>query len=189
MNKNDALKKFFDCIQKDDSAGAFAALAFVPIETLNEQDEKGYDMLIRAVTDHNSCSVEALLQDGRCDWSHEEKLHGKRALEIARTYPPDSRICKAFQNNKKPNFIYRNSRIIPCADIYEQILDGRLTADFQPIAAVLIFWISSSPWNYFLRAGFIRRILKTGSAERRTPDPVLTLQSGNKREISREQSG
>ena len=129
MNKKDALKKFFDCVQRDDSAGAFAALAFVPIETLNQQDENGCDMLIRAVSDGNSCAVEALLQDGRCDWSHEEKLHGKRALEIAQTYPPDSRICKAFQNNKKPNFIYRNSRIIPCADIYEQILDGRLPAD------------------------------------------------------------
>ncbi len=177
MNKKDALKKFFDCVQRDDSAGAFAALAFVPIETLNQQDENGCDMLIRAVSDGNSCAVEALLQDGRCDWSHEEKLHGKRALEIARTYPPDSRICKAFQNNKKPNFIYPTS------------MNRFSTADFQPIAAVLIFWISSSPWNYFLRAGFIRRILKTGSAERRTPDPVLTLQSGNKREISRELSG
>ena len=129
MNKKDALKKFFDCVQRDDTAGAFAALAFVPIETLNQQDENGSDMLIRAVSDGNSCAVEALLQDGRCDWSHEEKLHGKRASEIARTYPSDSRIYKAFQDSKKPNFIYRNGQVIPCSDIYEQILDGRLEAD------------------------------------------------------------
>lgn len=129
MNENDALKKFYECAGQNDLNGCLDALKHISIDTLNRQDDDGYDMLIQAVVAENVCAVTALLQDKRCDWTHEDELCGMTAEEFAMDYPEDSPIQQAFFNNSAPAFIYRNGNVIRKSDVYDRIMDGSIEPD------------------------------------------------------------
>ena len=74
MNEKDALQKFYECANNNDLPGCLESLKDISIDTLNKQDSDDYDMLISAVVSGNACAVTALLQDNRCDRTHEENL-------------------------------------------------------------------------------------------------------------------
>jgi ankyrin repeat protein len=100
MNEKDALKKFRESTICNDLPGASEALKHISAETINFQDDDDYDMLIQATVDGNSCAVEALLEDGRCDLTHVENLCGMSAYDFSKDYAPDSRIYQLFQLKK-----------------------------------------------------------------------------------------
>ena len=100
MNEKDALKKFHECSANNDLDGAYEALKHISAETINFQNDDDYDMLIQATVDGNTCAVEALLNDGRCDLTHEENLCGMTAYEFSKDYASDSRIRQLFQLKK-----------------------------------------------------------------------------------------
>ena len=97
MTEKEALEKFYNCTAADDLEGALAALKSVSAETLNERDGDDYDMLIQAAVGEDVCAVQALLEDGRCDLTHQENLCGRHAYDYALDLPEDSPIRRAFQ--------------------------------------------------------------------------------------------
>ena len=129
MNEKDALEQFYACTRNNDLSGALAALKFISIDTLNKQDDDDYDMLISAVMNNNLCAVEALLTDGRCDWTHYENLCGMRAIEHALNDPDDPRMRNVFWKYQQPDFIYRDGKVIPGSEIFQNIMDGTIDAD------------------------------------------------------------
>ena len=129
MNEKDAVRKFCDCANCDDLSGCLESLKDISIETLNKQDNDDYDMLISAVVSGNECAVIALLQDNRCDRTHEENLCGLTAEEFALTYPEDSPIRQAFANAPEQDFIYRYGKLIKREDIFKHIMDDFIECD------------------------------------------------------------
>ena len=129
MNEKNALKKFYECANRNDLQGCLASLKEISIHTLNQQNDDDYDMLISAVVSGNECAVTALLQDNRCDRTHEENLCGMTAEEYAMDYPEDSPICQAFANAPMQKFIFRDGKVIERSDIFNQIMAGCLEAD------------------------------------------------------------
>ena len=129
MNEKDALKKFYECANNNDLAGCLESLKDISIDTLNKQDDDDYDMLISAVVSGNECAVTALLQDNRCDRTHEENLCGMTAEQFAMDYPEDSTIHQAFVNVPMQKFIYRDGKVIGRNDIFDRIMDDTLECD------------------------------------------------------------
>ena len=129
MNEKDALKKFYECANNNDLAGCLESLKDISIDALNEQDDDDYDMLISAVVSGNACAVTALLQDNRCDRTHEENLCGMSAEQFAIDYPEDSPIRQAFANAPMQEFIYRDGKVIDRNDIFDRIMDDTLECD------------------------------------------------------------
>ena len=129
MNENDALKKFNESAKENDLQGCMEALKSISIDTLNHQDDDGYDMLIQATVAENVCAVIALLRDNRCDRTHEEYLCGMTADEFAMDYPEDSPIRVAFAKAPMQQFIYRNGEVIDRNDIFKRIMENTLEAD------------------------------------------------------------
>ena len=129
MTEQDALKKFVECANGHDLAGCLDALRHLSVDTLNAQDEDGYDMLISAAVSGNGCAVAALLRDNRCDRTHAENLCGMTAAEYAMDYPENSPLRKAFAEAPAQEFIYRDGRRIERGDIYDRIMDGTLECD------------------------------------------------------------
>ena len=87
MTEQDAICKFYDYANYEILEGAMEALKFISDETLNRQDDDGYDMLIQACVAENKCAVEALLRSGRCDLTHRDSLCGMTAEEYAEESP------------------------------------------------------------------------------------------------------
>ena len=129
MNEKDALKKFYECANNNDLAGCLKSLKDISIDTLNQQDDDDYDMLISAVVSGNECAVTALLQDNRCDRTHEENLCGMTAEQFAMDYPEDSPIRQAFADAPSQDFIYRDGKVIGRNDIFDRIMDDTLECD------------------------------------------------------------
>ena len=129
MNEKDALKKFYECANNNDLAGCLKSLKDISIDTLNKQDDDDYDMLIQAVVSGNGCAVTALLQDNRCDRTHEENLCGMTAEQFSLDYPEDSPIRQAFANAPMQEFIYRDGKVIGRRDIFARIMDDTLECD------------------------------------------------------------
>lgn len=129
MNEKEKFRAFYDCVRRDDFPGCLEALEKLSAEAINRQDDDGYDMLIEAVVAGSECAVEALLQDGRCDWSNREYLCGMTAEEFSRDYPEDSGIRLAFVEEAPGKIIFRNGRVIPREEIFQQIMNGELEAD------------------------------------------------------------
>ena len=129
MNEKDALKKFYECANNNDLAGCLKSLKDISIDTLNKQDDDDYDMLISAVVSGNECAVTALLQDNRCDRTHEENLCGMTAEQFAMDYPEDSPIRQAFVDAPSQDFIYRDGKVIDRNDIFDRIMDDTLECD------------------------------------------------------------
>lgn len=137
MNKQDALKKFYECAANDDLSGCLDALKFVSAATLNKQDGDDYDMLIQETVNENACAVEALLIDGRCDMTHEENLCGLTAFAFAMDYPADSRIYNAFLKYAPGKYIFRNGNLIAKEDIFARIMDGTIEAEENIVTQML----------------------------------------------------
>ena len=129
MNEKDAIKKFYECANNNDLAGCLDSLKNISIDTLNKQDDDDYDMLISAVVAGNECAVCALIQDKRCDWTHVENLCGMTAKDFANDYPIDSQIYQAFELENRPNFIYRDGKVIERNDIFDRIMDDTIECD------------------------------------------------------------
>ena len=129
MNEKDALKKFYECANNNDLAGCLESLKDISIDTLNQQDDDDYDMLISAVVSGNACAVTALLQDNRCDRTHEENLCGMTAEQFAMDYPEDSPIRQAFANAPMQDLIYRDGKVIDRSDIFDRIMDNTIECD------------------------------------------------------------
>ena len=129
MNEKDALKKFYEYANNNDLAGCLESLKDISIDTLNKQDDDDYDMLIQAVVSGNACAVTALLQDNRCDRTHEENLCGMTAEQFAMDYPEDSPIRQAFADAPVQDFIYRDEKVIDRNDIFDRIMDDTLECD------------------------------------------------------------
>ena len=129
MNEKDALKKFYECANNNDLAGCLESLKDISIDTLNEQDDDDYDMLISAVVSGNECAVTALLQDNRCDRTHRENLCGMTAEEFAMDYPEDSPIRQAFADAPMQEFIYRDGKVIDRKEIFNRVMDDTLECD------------------------------------------------------------
>ena len=126
MNEQDSLKKFCECANNNDLSGCLESLKNISIDTLNKQDADDYDMLIQAVMNENDCAVIALLQDNRCDRTHEENLCGMTAEDFAMLYPEGSPIRQAFANAPAQEFIYRNGKVIDRRDIFDRIMDNTI---------------------------------------------------------------
>ncbi len=101
MTEQKALKTFRECCNRDDLKGAKAALGSVSAETINRQDNDGYDLLIQASVSGNACAVQTLLEDGRCDLTHRENLCGMGAYDYTLDLPEGSPIPKAFERRIK----------------------------------------------------------------------------------------
>ena len=101
----------------------------ISIDTLNRQDDDDYDMLISAVVSGNACAVTALLQDNRCDRTHEENLCGMTAEEFALDYPENSPIRQAFADAPMQEFICRDGKVIDRNDIFDSIMNDSLECD------------------------------------------------------------
>ena len=129
MNEKDALKKFYECANNNDLPGCLDALNNISIDTLNKQDDDDYDMLISAVVSGNECAVTALLQDNRCDRTHEENLCGMTAEKFAMDHPEDSPIRQAFAEAPRQEFIYRGGKVIARNDIFDSIMNDTLECD------------------------------------------------------------
>ena len=129
MNEKDALKKFYECANNNDLPGCMESLKDISIDTLNKQDNDDYDMLISAVVSGNECAVTALLQDNRCDRTHEENLCGMTAEQFAMDYPEDSPIRQAFADAPSQDFIYRDGKVIYRNDIFDRVMDDTLECD------------------------------------------------------------
>ena len=129
MNEKDALKKFYECAGNNDLNGCLESLKNISIDTLNKQDDDDYDMLISAVVSGHECAVAALLQDNRCDRTHEENLCGMTAEEFAMDYPEDSPIRQAFANAPMQEFIYRDGEVIDRKEIFDSIMNDTLECD------------------------------------------------------------
>ena len=129
MNEKTALKKFYECANNNDLAGCLESLKDISIDMLNQQDDDDYDMLISAVVSGNPCAVAALLQDNRCDRTHEENLCGMTAEEFSLDYPEGSLIRQSFVNAPMQEFIYRNGEVIKRDEIFDRIMAGTLEAD------------------------------------------------------------
>ena len=129
MNEKAALEKFYECAEKNDLASCLEALKFISTDTLNKQDGDDYDMLIAATVSGNACIVEALLQDNRCDRTHEENLCGMRAEEFAMDFPEDSPIRQTFAHAPMQEFIYRDGKEIRRCDIFNEIMNESLACD------------------------------------------------------------
>ena len=129
MNEKDGLKKFHECANNNDLPGCLESLKDISIDALNQQDDDDYDMLIQAVVSGNECAVVALLQDNRCDRTHEENLCGMTAEQFAMDYPEDSPIRQAFADAPMQDFIYRDGKIIDRNDIFDRIMDDTLECD------------------------------------------------------------
>ena len=129
MNEKDALKKFYECANNNDLPGCLESLKDISIDTLNKQDNDDYDMLISSVVSGNECAVTALLQDNRCDRTHEENLCGMTAEEFAMDYPENYPIRQAFANAPMQEFIYRDGKVIDRNDIFDRIMDNTLECD------------------------------------------------------------
>ena len=129
MNEKDALKKFYECANNNDLPGCLESLKHISIDALNKQDDDDYDMLIQSVVSGNACAVTALLQDNRCDRTHEENLCGMTAEQFAMDYPEDSTIHQAFVNVPMQKFIYRDGKVIDRNDIFDRIMDDALECD------------------------------------------------------------
>ena len=97
MTEQEALKKFGECCRNNDSKGAKEALGSISAETVNRQDDDDYDLLIQAAVGEDVCAVQALLEDGRCDLTHQENLCGLHAYDYALHLPEESPIRRAFQ--------------------------------------------------------------------------------------------
>ena len=129
MDEKTALEKFCECANHEDVAGCLNALKHISIDTLNKQDDDGYDMLISAAVSENEYAVTALLQDNRCDRTHEENLCGMTAEEFILVYPEESPMRQAFINAPMQEFIYRGSKIIDRNDIFDRIMNDTLECD------------------------------------------------------------
>lgn len=129
MDENNAIKNFHISCKNNDLTGAMNALKSISTQTINQQDDDGYNMLIQAVVSNNECACIALLKENRCDRTLEEDLCGLTAYELSQQYPKNSPICEAFNNAEFQTFIYRNKRVIPRADIYDEIMQGTLEVD------------------------------------------------------------
>ena len=129
MDEKDALKKFCECANNNDLSGCLESLKHISVDTLNEQDDDDYDMLIQAAVTGNECAVTALLQDNRCDRTHVENLCGMTALEYAMDYSEDSPVRQAFADAPMQNFIYRNGKVIDRSDIFDRIMDDSIECD------------------------------------------------------------
>ena len=129
MNEKDALKKFYECANNNDLPGCLESLKDISIDILNKQDDDDYDMLISAVVSGNECAVTALLQDNRCDRTHEENLCGMTAEQFAMDYPEDSPIRQAFAEAPAQEFIYRDGKVIDRSDIFDRIMDDTIECD------------------------------------------------------------
>ena len=159
MNEKEAFIEFYDCVRRDNFPGCLEALKKLSVEAINRQDDDGYDMLIEAVVAGNECAVEALLQDGRCDWSNRECLCGMTAEELSRSYPEDSGIRLAFVEEAPGKIIFRNGKVIPGEEIYQRIMNDELEADEgclymlpEHVCAKLALSgkVSSDVWEYAL---------------------------------------
>jgi hypothetical protein len=129
MKNNDALKKFYECACNNDLPGCLETLQHISIDTLNQQDDDGYTMLISAVVSNNACAVKALLQDNRCDRTIEENLCGMTAEEFAMDYSKDSSIRQAFFNAPMQKFVYRDGKVIDRNDIFNSIMNDTIECD------------------------------------------------------------
>lgn len=129
MNEKDALKKFYECANNNDSAGCLESLKDISIDTLNTQDDDDYDMLISAVVSGNVSAVKALLLDNRCDRTHKENLCGMTAEEFAMDHPENSPIRQAFAEAPMQEFIYRDGKVIDRNDIFDRIMNNTLECD------------------------------------------------------------
>ena len=129
MNEKDALKKFYECANNNDLPGCLESLKDISIDTLNKQDDDDYDMLISAVVSGNECAVTALLQDNRCDRTHEENLCGMTAKEFALDYPEDSPIRQAFADAPMQESLYRDGKVIDRKEIFDSIMSDSLECD------------------------------------------------------------
>lgn len=129
MNEKDAPKKFYECAGRNDLQGCLESLKDISTRTLNKQDNDGYDMLISAVVSGNECAVTALLQDNRCDRTHEENLCGMTAEGFTADHPEDSPIRQAFANAQMQKFICRDGKVIKRSDIFDCIMNDTLECD------------------------------------------------------------
>ena len=129
MTEKEAIRKFYACANFNDLPGCLEALKHISTDTINRQDDDGYDMLISEAVSGNDCAVTALLQDNRCDRTHEEDLCGLRAEEFALDYPEDSPIRQAFYDAPLQEFIYRDGEIIDQNDIFDRIMNDSLECD------------------------------------------------------------
>ena len=104
-------------------------LDIVDIILGGSDDDDNYDMLISAVVSGNECAVKALLQDNRCDRTHEENLCGMTAEEFAMDHPENSPIRQAFIDAPMQEFIYRDGTVIDRGDIFDRIMDDTIECD------------------------------------------------------------
>ena len=129
MDEKNAIRNFYACTKLNDLTGALEALKSISIESINKQDDDGYNMLIQAVVSNDECAVIALLEDNRCDRTLEDNLCGLTAEEFSKEYHESSPIGQALANAKFQEFIYRNNKVIPRKDLYDEIMQNNLEVD------------------------------------------------------------
>lgn len=129
MDETKAIAEFWKAANENNEQAARNALMNISRETINSQDDDDYDMLIQAVVSGNACAITALLQDNRCDRTHEENLCGMTAEQFAMDYPEDSPIRQAFADAPVQDFIYRDEKVIDRNDIFDRIMDDTLECD------------------------------------------------------------
>lgn len=129
MTEKEALRKFYNCADRNDLDGCLEALKALSPAVINEQCDDGYDMLISAVVSENQCAVEALLMDGRCDRTNRESLCGLTAEEFALNEPENNEIRIAFEESLPAQYIYRDGELIPREEIFHRIMTDELEAD------------------------------------------------------------
>lgn len=129
MTEKEAIKQFYECAGNDDTAACLEALKELSVHTVNKQDDDGYTLLISAAVAGNPCAVEALLRSGKCDWTLEENLCGLNAVDYGMHYPADSRIYNAFMTASRPQWLYRNGKVVPQEELFQKIMEDALEAD------------------------------------------------------------
>lgn len=97
MDEKKAIVEFWKAANENNEQAARNALMQISEETINEQEDDGYTMLITAVQNENPCAVRALLSCGKCDLTLRENLCGMTAEEFAEDYPENSPIRQAFR--------------------------------------------------------------------------------------------
>ena len=129
MTEKEIFREFKECANRNNFDGCLAALKKLSADAINRQCDDGYDMLITAVVSDNSCAVEALLYDGRCDRTNRECLCGMTAEDFALDYPENSEIRIAFEEALPAQYIYRDGVLIPREEIFYLIMTDQLEAD------------------------------------------------------------
>lgn len=125
MTEHRAAKKFIECVRSGDVSGARRAVKRITIAELNTPDDSGRTLLARFAAEGDAAAVEALLDDGRCDWSIAD-ADGKTAPMLAERHGEVKKLfaCRAF-----PDFIFRNGEAIPKTELRDRIESGTLAVD------------------------------------------------------------